>query len=305
MMDCVGIELFVAVAGGATLAKAAQRLRITPMSATRRLAALERELGVRLVHRTTRAIALTAEGLAFLPHAHRLIVEHAAARASVRAGEDGPSGRLRLTSSVAFGRRIVAPLLVELLREHPAVSAELLMTDSVVDLVAEGLDLAVRIADLADNRLIARRLAPNPRELVATRAYLDQAGSPRTLDELGEHDCLAITGTGHWTFLADQTPVRHRIEGRFTANSIDGLRAACLGGAGIANLSAWFVRDDLARGALVRVRLADATPQPLSIWAVYASQRLLPPRTRVFVDALARRLRDWCAPDPAVSSPVA
>ena len=83
----------------------------------------------------------------------------------------------------------------------------------------------------------------------------------------------------------------------------DGLRAACLGDAGIANLSAWFVRDDLARGALVRVRLEDATPQPLSIWAVYASQRLLPPRTRVFVDALARRLRDWCAPDPAVSSP--
>lgn len=291
MIDLTHVAVLVEAVQGGSLAAAARRLRITPMLASRRLAELEQEVGVRLVHRTTRSLALTVEGEAFFPHAQALLEEEATARAVVRPVSAGVSGLLRMTASVPFGRKVVAPLVPEVLREHPGLQIDLLLSDSIVDIVAQGLDLAIRIAPLRDNALVARRVADNPRGLYATPAYLAEHGAPATLEDLARHRCLALTGTGHWSFLVDGKVVRQRISGPFTSSSVEALHQACLGGLGIALLSGWDVREEVAIGHLLPLPLDVAEPEPLSIWAVYPTARLVPPKVRLFVAALEARLR--------------
>lgn len=260
------------------------------MKATRLVSALEDELGVRLLHRTTRSLSLTDDGLRFLPHAKTLLEERAAALESVRSGGAQPAGLLRVSASLAFGRQVVAPMIVRFMQTWPAVQVDLKLTDTVIDIVAEGVDVAIRIAELPDSNLIARRMADNPRLLVASRAYVDQYGSPERLSELQHHECLASSAMTHWSFGTGQESRLVKVGGRFTANSIDALHEACLGGLGIACLSRWDVEADLARGALFEITLGDAIPEPLTIWAVYASRHLVPAKVRFFIDALAGRL---------------
>ncbi len=256
------------------------------MAATRSLAALERELGVRLLHRTTRSLTLTDEGRTFLAHAQTLLEERDAAFASVRPAQAGASGLLRLTASSAFGRKVVAPATVAFMKEYPAVEVDLLLTDTVLDPVAAGLDLAIRIATLGDTSLVARRLAASPRSLFASPVYLAASGTPATLAELCGHQCLAISGVTHWAFEACGKTVATKIGGRFSANSIEGIHQACVGGLGIALLSRWEAADDVATGALREVRLADAEPEALAIWALYPTRRMVPAKVRLFIQSL-------------------
>jgi DNA-binding transcriptional LysR family regulator len=291
MINLLDAAVLVEAVQAGSLAAAARRLRITPMLASRRLAELEQELGVRLVHRTTRSLALTVEGEAFLPHARALLEEEAAARAAVRPVSAGVTGLLRITASVPFGRKVVAPLVPAVLREHPGLQIDLLLSDGILDIVAQGIDLAIRIAVLRDNALIARRLADSPRGLYAAPSYIAGHGAPASLADLARHRCLVLTGTSHWSFMADGKPVRQRISGPFTSSSIEALHQACLGGLGIANLSAWDVAEEVAAGALVPIPLAAGEPEPLAIWAVYPTTRLVPPKVRVFIAALEAHLR--------------
>lgn len=289
-MNFLALSILTEVAAGSSLSGAARTLRISPMAATRQLSALEQDVGVRLVHRTTRAIALTAEGQAFLPHAQALLDERSAAYASVRPVTEGAFGLLRLTASVAFSRKVMVPMIADFMSANPAVKVDLTMTDDLVDLVNEGLDLAIRIANLTDSSLVARRLAGNPRLLLASPDYLERHGTPRTLADLEAHDCLPISRMARWAFRASGQPMLTKIGGRFSANSIEGLLQACVAGLGIANLSAWFVRDEIAAGRLKVIELADAVPEPLDVWAVYPSSRMVPVKVRLFIDALAARL---------------
>ncbi|MCB4770694.1 LysR family transcriptional regulator [Ancylobacter sp. Lp-2] len=290
-MDFDALAVLVETASAGSLAGAARRLRLSPMGATRLLAGLEKELGVRLVHRTTRALSLTDDGLSFLPHAEALLEERAAALASLRGRQGGASGLLRLSASLAFGRQVVAPLVVEFMAAHPQVTVDLQLSDSVVDIVAEGLDLAIRIAPLDDSSLIAQRLTDNPRWLVAAPGYLERRGAPGDLAELAGHECLTVSAVPHWSFRVGTAMRRVKVAGRFSANSVDAIHAACRGGLGIANLSDWNLHDDIARGLLRRVQLADAVPEPLSIWAVYPTRRLVPAKVRQFIEALSQRLK--------------
>jgi DNA-binding transcriptional LysR family regulator len=291
MINLPDVAVLVEAVQAGSLAAAARRLRITPMLASRRLAELEQELGVRLVHRTTRSLALTVEGEAFLPHARALLEEEATARAAVRPVSAGVTGLLRITASVPFGRKVVAPLVPAVLREHPGLQIDLLLSDGILDIVAQGIDLAIRIAVLRDNALIARRLADSPRGLYAAPSYIAGHGAPDSLADLARHRCLALTGTSHWSFMVDGKPVRQRISGPFTSSSIEALHQACLGGLGIANLSDWDVAEEVAAGALVPIPLAAGEPEPLAIWAVYPTTRLVPPKVRVFIAALEAHLR--------------
>lgn len=290
-MDFAALSLLIETASAGSLAEAARRLRLSPMKATRLISALEAELGVRLLHRTTRALSLTDDGLVFLPHARALVEERAAAFASVRGADADPAGLLRISASLAFGRQVVAPLAVDFMQRWPEVQIDLQLTDSVVDIVAEGIDLAIRIAELRDSSLIARRIADNPRLLVVAPAYVERFGMPSTMAELQQHECLASAAASHWTFRTGDDVRGVRVGGRFTANSIDAIHAACRGGLGIANLSGWDVAADLANGGLRAVTLDDGAPEPLAIWAVYASRRLVPAKVRFFIEALAERLR--------------
>lgn len=290
-MNFTALALLVETASAGSLAEAARRMRLSPMKATRLLSSLEEEVGVRLVHRTTRALSLTDEGLAFLPHARLLTEEHAAALASVHSAGAGATGLLRLSASLAFGRKVVAPMAVEFMRANPHVQIDLKLTDSMVDIIAEGRDLALRIAVLHDSSLVARRLADNPRRLVAAPAYLERFGTPQAMADLARHECLTAEGVTHWAFVTGETIRQVRVTGRFTANSVDALHEACRGGLGLANLSDWNVREDIAHDALVPVTLADAEPEPLAVWAVYPSRRQVPAKVRLFIDALSRWLR--------------
>ncbi|CCA90734.1 transcriptional regulator (plasmid) [Novosphingobium sp. PP1Y] len=256
------------------------------MAASRRLAALEAELGVRLAHRTTRSLSTTSDGEIFLKHAQALLEEQASALAALRPAAAGVSGQLRVTASAAFGRKVVAPMIAAFMHDNPELHVDLLLTDDQVDIVGQGIDVAVRIAKLRDNHLIARRLADNPRRLCASPAYLKAHGAPRLLSDLAGHSCLLGTGTSHWIFVRNGKAVRHKVTGRFTASSIEAIHQACLGGVGIANLSAWDVADDRRGGLLEAIELEDAEPEPLAIWAVYPTARMVPAKVRAFIAAL-------------------
>lgn len=290
-MDFDALTLLIETTTAGSLAEAARRLRLSPMKATRLISALEDELGVRLLHRTTRALSLTDDGLAFLPHAKSLIEERAAALASVQGGGTQPAGLLRVSASLAFGRQVVAPLMVDFMRTWPEVQVDLKLTDTIIDIVADGIDLAIRIAELRDSDLIARRVADNPRLLVASPAYAEQFGVPISLADLQRHECLTNSSTAHWSFLTQNESGAVKVGGRFTANSIDAIHQACRGGLGLAYLSRWDVAADLACGALREITLDDAVPEPLAIWAVYPSRHMVPAKVRFFIDALAEWLQ--------------
>ncbi|WP_207460511.1 LysR family transcriptional regulator [Azospirillum sp. SYSU D00513] len=290
-MDLACLAVLVEAAQAGSLAAGARRLGISPLTATRRLATLEDDVGARLMHRTTRSLALTPEGEALLPFAQAMLENEAAARASVRPSSAGASGLLRLTASAAFGRKVVAPVVAEFLRANPQVSVELQLTDAQLDVAGQGIDLAIRIAPLRDSGLIARRLAPNPRALYAAPSYLAEQGTPATVADLTRHQCLALTGATHWSFLGEPRGNRVRVQARFSANSIEGLREICLAGLGIAVLSDWDVREDVRQGRLVPLPLAGGELEPLAIWALYPSARFVPPKVRLFIAALERALR--------------
>lgn len=289
-MKLEDVELFVEAVQVGSLAGAARRLSLTAMAASRSLNNLEAELGIRLVHRTTRALSPTRDGEIFLPHAQALLEGRDNAMAALRPDGASLAGHLRITTSAAFGRTVATPMLCAFMREHPALHVDLLMTDEQVDIVGQGIDVAIRIAPLKDNRLVARRLADSPRVLCAAPAYLHNHGTPRRLAELAGHSCLVTTGTTHWAFSADEKSVRQRIAGRFTASSLEGLFAACVGELGVANLSRWYVEAALQQGLLQEIVLEDAQPEPLAIWAVYPTARMVPPKVRRFIEALEQHL---------------
>jgi DNA-binding transcriptional LysR family regulator len=291
MMNLADLSVLIEAVQAGSLAAAGRRVGITPMAASRRLAALEAELGVRLVHRTTRALSLTPEGEAFLPHARALLEQEAESRAAVRPAKAGASGLLRITASVPFGRKIVTPMVAGFLDANQEVRVELLLSDGIVDIAGQGIDLALRIGPLRDSTLIARRLADNRRALYAAPSYLARCGAPRRHADLTAHECLALPGATHWTFERGGRPLQQRVAGRFSADSIEALHQACLDGLGIVRLSDWNVRDDLAKGRLVEIALEDAALPEQAIWAVYPSTRLVPAKVQLFLSAFQTHLR--------------
>lgn len=289
-MDTRDVLSFTMAATAGSLSEAARRMGLAPIAVSRSLAALEAELGTRLMHRTTRSLSLTPEGEAFLPFAQALVENAEQAQARLRSGEEGAAGLLRLSVPIAFGRKIVAPLLPRLLAENSKLKVALEMNDALPDLVATGTDLAIRIARLRDSGLIARKLADNPRLLVASPAYLAKQERPRRSSDLEHHDCIPLSGVTHWMLQDADGERAVRLNPRMSASSIEGCHAASLAGGGIALLSEWNVREDLASGALERVDLEDAQPELLSISAVYPSRRMLLPKVRLFIAALSREL---------------
>lgn len=291
-MNLVDIAVLVETVQAGSLAAAARRLGITPMAASRSLAALEAEIGVRLMHRTTRSTALTAEGEAFLPFAQTMLENEADGVAAIRPSAAGATGLLRVTASAAFGRKMVIPMMADFLADNPALRADLILSDALLDLAAHGIDVAIRIAQLHDSDLIARQLAANPRALYASPDYLKKAGIPRTIPDLQQHQCLSFPGDTHWAFSSGSETIRIRPNSRFTASSMDGLHEACRLGMGITLLSEWDAKDQAQSGDLQQITLQDATPVPLIIWAVYPTARMVPMKVRTFIAAFSAYLRN-------------
>jgi DNA-binding transcriptional LysR family regulator len=298
------LRLVVRTAASGSLSAAARDLRLTPAAASRRLGELERRLGVRLFARTTRRLRPTAEGEAFLPHAERVLAAAAdagAALAGAPAGSAGLSGTLRLTAPATFGRKVLAPILAELLAAHPALRLDLLLTDAVLDLVESGRDAAIRIAPPTGQTLVARRLAENRRVLCAAPAYLARRGLPAGVEDLARHDGLMLQEVDGWALvMPDGATRRVRPGARMSSNSNEALREACLAGLGIGLHSTWDVGGHLARGELVALPASLGMPEPLGIWLVLPGTPAgaVPARVRGFAELLSARLAPERAAEP-------
>ena len=296
-MDRIGdIGLFLRVLDLGSISAAARSLDVSVAVASQRLQRLERDLGVRLLHRTTRRLHATPEGAVLAEQGRVLVEDLEALSGSLRQAGAGITGTLRLTTSASFGRQYVSPLLTGFLRRHPGVNVSVNLDDHVLDLVSSGFDLAIRIGSLDDSTLVARKLADNQRLLCASPDYLREHGWPSTPQDLAQHQCLVLVGAQGradvWRF-DDGTggEIAVRVRGRVEANTGELLSDAALAGFGIAMHSTWHVCDDLRTGRLVQV-LPDYTIAANGIYAVMPQRRLVPPRVRAFVDFLADHWRE-------------
>ena len=282
------ISTFVDVVAKGSLSGAARAEGIAPAMIGRRLDALEQRLGVKLLQRTTRKLVLTNEGTAFLEDCQRILGELEDAESAVSEGSAKASGHLLISAPAGFGRQHVAPLLPSFLAEHRDVTLALNLNDRVIDLIGEGIDVAIRIASLSDSNLIGVKLADNHRVLVGSPAYLKRCGAPQTLSELSSHNCLAMSGDGSqrgWTFREHGKNVTLKVAGNMECNDGEVLHDWALAGKGLAWRSMWEVRAELKCGQLETVLDQFAVPGN-DIYAVFAQRRHLPLRIRAFVDFL-------------------
>jgi DNA-binding transcriptional LysR family regulator len=296
-MDRVGdISLFLQVLDLGSISAAARHMDLSVAVASQRLKRLERDLGVRLLHRTTRRLHATPEGLALARDGRALVEELALLGERLRERGGDVAGTLRVTAPASFGRQYIAPLVAGFLAAHPRLQVSLDLDDRVVDLVGAGYDLAIRIGRLDDSSLVSRRLAANEQVLCAAPDYLRRRGVPQEPGALAGHDCLLLTGRDGsrdvWRLTAaDGTPLEVRVRGRFESNYGAVLREAAVAGLGISMHSVWHVYRDLAQGRL-QVVLPGYPPPRTGIHAVMPGRVLVPPRVRAFTDHLATHLAD-------------
>ena len=284
------ISTFVDVIAKGSLSAAARAEGIAPAMIGRRLDALEERLGVKLLQRTTRKIALTHEGTAFLEDCQRILAELEDAESAVSERSARATGHLLISAPAGFGRQHVAPLLPSFLAEHRDLTLTLSLNDRVVDLIGEGIDVAIRIASLSDSNLIGVKLADNKRVIVASPAYLKRHGTPHSLDELVKHNCVAISSDGSqrgWTFRQNGKNVTLKVAGNMVCNDGEVLHDWALAGKGLAWRSMWEVGTEIESGKLQTVLDEFAAPGN-DIYAVFAQRRHLPLRIRALVDFLRR-----------------
>jgi DNA-binding transcriptional LysR family regulator len=282
------ISTFVEVVARGSLSAAARAEGIAPAMIGRRLDALESRLGVKLLQRTTRKLALTDEGATFLEDCQRILAELEEAESAVAERSANATGHLMISAPAGFGRQHVAPLLPSFLAEHRDVTATLNMSDRVVDIVGEGIDVAIRIASLSDSNLVSVKLADNERVVVAAPSYLKRHGEPKTLADLARHNCLAISSEGSqrgWTFRDEGKNVVLKVNGNMGSNDGQVLHEWALAGKGLAWRSMWEVGSEIEEGKLQVVLNQHAAPGN-DIYAVFAQRRHLPLRIRSFVDFL-------------------
>jgi DNA-binding transcriptional LysR family regulator len=294
------MNTFVRVVETGNFSAAAREQNRTQSAVSKQVAALERELGARLLNRTTRALSPTVEGERYFEQARRLVAEIAEAESSLRRGEGQLTGWLRVAASVGYGRMVLMPLVRSFLASHPDVKIDLRLDDGFIDLIDQGIDVAVRIGDLVDSGLIARRIGTAERALVASRNYLRAlpkgVGLPRTPADLAQHNCIVYTELAarrDWTFLAGSgasaavgTVLTLRVEGNLQTNSSEVIRAAVLAGMGISYSPTWLFREEIASGEL-QVLLPDWPMRPLPLHLVSPAQRLHSTKVKAFGEHVA------------------
>jgi DNA-binding transcriptional LysR family regulator len=295
------MAVFNKVVATGSLTAAARDLGVSTAAVSRKLAALEARLGVRLLHRTTRRLSLTDEGAVYHEASARILseIEEADAAASARRVE--PQGVLKVAIPASFGLKHIAPLVPRFAQDFPRVQLALSLSDRTVNVIEEGFDVAIRIAELQDSSLAARRLAPNRRVVCASPAYLRKHGTPRTPADLLQHNCLTTTDF-HMTWeYRDPQGKRDavRVSGRYACDNWEVLREWAVAGLGVALKSTWDVRSHLDDGSLVPLLPGYAFGPDVGIYAVYPHRRYLPAKTRVFIDFLA----DSFGPQPYWDQP--
>ncbi len=284
--------VFAKVAELKSLSAAGRELRLSSAVVSNRIAKIEKEHGVRLLNRTTRRVNVTAEGEIFFEHCSRILEEIAAIESSIGSRSELLRGPITVTAPAGFGRKHIAPFLPKFVEENAGLQIRLHLTDRLTDVIAEGTDVAIRIADLKQYSFIAKKLANNARMIVASPDYLERAGKPEAPDDLLTHNCLLLRFPGsqqyQWTLQgAGGTQRTLQVSGSLDSDNGEVLTAWCLAGAGLAIKSLWEVSDHLREGRLIQV-LPDWQPPGHAIYAIYPHSRLMPPRVRAFIDFLAK-----------------
>jgi len=307
MRDVVhGMLVFSKVVQAGSLSAAARELGVSTAVVSRTLAALEAHLGVRLVNRTTRSLHLTDEGASYYETSLRILAEIDEADAAVTSRRIEPQGVLKVALPASFGHQHIAPLIPRFAQRYPKVELALSLSDRSINLIEEGFDLAVRIAELKDSSLAARKLAPNRRVVCASPDYLRAHGEPKTPQDLARHNCLVASWEHGFAMAWEyKSPVGKRgtvrVTGRYACDNWEVLRDWAVAGLGVALKSTWDVRKQLADGSLVPLLPGYDFSTDVGIYAVYPHRRHLPAKTRAFIDFLAESF----GPEPYWDQPAA
>jgi DNA-binding transcriptional LysR family regulator len=288
------MQAFVAVADLHGFAPAARKLGLSPSGVTRLIAALEDRLGARLLQRTTRSVTLTDVGARYLERIRRILADVEEAEGAAEGERTRPSGRLVVSAPIGFGRLHVSPVVSAYLMRYPEVLGELRLSDRMINLVEDGVDLAVRIGHLADSTLVARHVGEMRRIVVASHGYLRERGEPKTPEAIASHQTIqfgAIIASPEWHFVQDGREVRVACTPRFTTNSADAAVQYAEQGGGLTRVLAYQAAEAIKAGRL-RIVLEKFEPPPLPIHIVYPTSRLLSAKVRTFID-LVTETSDW------------
>jgi DNA-binding transcriptional LysR family regulator len=295
------LEAFVAIAQSGSVTAASIAIGTSQATLSRQLAALEKHLGCRLFHRSTRAIRLTEDGESYLRHALRMLELKQDAEVALQERSGRLRGRLRVACSNAFGRRLLIPALSDWQKEHPHLAMELVLSDQLTPLVEDRVDVAFRMAPLRDSNLVARPIGVSKRIVVASPSYVRRHGRIKTPEDLSGHQCLLFTGTerpGVWDFKGPNGKVSVRVQGRLALSTVDALHDAVLAGLGVAVTPAWFWTRERLDGQVTQLlpeyRLPDHT-----IHALTAARQSATGKVRLFVDFVEKTLQALQAGPPS------
>jgi DNA-binding transcriptional LysR family regulator len=294
MVDFDDMRLFVRAVTDGSLSAAGRELGLSPAAASKRLTRLEQALGVRLLQRSSRRLALTEEGTIYYERCVAIIADVDDANSAVGLGQLEVRGQLHVSASVDMGRQYIGPIAADFAAQYPHLTLRLTHSDAMLDLFEHGVDVAVRGGTMTDSRLVSRLLVSNFRVLCASPAYLARRGRPSSPDDLKDHHCLMLHRPGHgilpWILQTPEGPRTLRVDAAITCDNGDLMRQLAVAGHGIAFKAAWDIAADVRAGRLVPL-LPDVTLPEAHTYAIYASRRYLPARIRLFVDYLQRELQ--------------
>ncbi|MED5468362.1 MAG: LysR family transcriptional regulator [Pseudomonadota bacterium] len=295
-----GVNEFVAVAETESFTRAAKRLDVSTAQVSRQVSALEARLSTRLFYRTTRRVSVTEAGQIFYQHCRQVLDALEQAERSITNMQLVPRGRLRLTAPVTYGEKSIAPLVNDFVLRYPELDVDMKLTNQTLDLVAEGYDLAVRMGKLEDSTLMARRLASRTLYVCASPDYLATHGTPHSLSELANHNCL-LGNLEYWRFQEAGQPRNVRVTGNIRCDSGRALLDAALKGIGIVQLPDYYVQSALDSRLLIPV-LTRYQEDDDGIWAVYPHNRHLSPKIRLLLDFLSESLKPGGSPPDAANA---
>jgi LysR family transcriptional regulator for bpeEF and oprC len=290
MKDLNSLKVFVLVAQYSSFKEAAANLGLTPSAVSKAITRLETELGVVLLQRTTRSVGLTDEGQLFYKNCKQILGEIDQAENLLSRATSGPHGRLRIHMTEGFGRRVVMPMLNRFLQNYPMLTVSTEMSDRVVDMANEGFDIDIRIGDVADGRVVARRLGQVKFVICASPEYLKNFGTPHHPGDLDNHNCLAYSHihTGRlreWRFIDGGKEITKTVSGSLQANNAEALLVAAISGLGIVNVSHFIAHEAIAAGSVVPILQTFSAPGP-DVHIVYLKSSSVPQKVRAFVDFL-------------------
>ncbi len=285
MTSIADLEIFARVVTAGSMSAAGRELDLSPAVVSKRISHLETRLGTRLFHRTTRQLQLTETGRGFYERVVQILATVQEAEAFVSSGHERAGGSLKITAPTGFSRMHIAPYLGKFMKLYPDLSIEIIATDHILDIVREGIDVAIRLSELDNSSLVAKKLAPCRRIFCATPEYLKEHGTPKTLSELSKHKIL-VENNLTWRLQGPDGIVSLKLSGDIKTNSSEIVHQALVAGCGIALRSTWQIRDDLLTKKLVQILPQYREAPGVAVYAVYPDKQYIPARLRVFVDFL-------------------